>query len=313
MAPIAFGWRKDKRDERDFLHAPFRVVPDCYDLSAYLADVRDQGNLGSCTGFGIGGNLTGTAKQLNAYTEWFSPVWIYNGARVIEGSLPYDDGAEPRDCLDFLLKNGCLLEHFRPYKDTLDKTDPKTWGLGPEAAKWTLLTYVRITDGADNICSAIADGHFVSIGAPWYESWMDIGSDGVLPAQYGFVAGGHETFLYGYDKVKQVFYGQNSWGTSWGKGGRYVMPFSAIAAFETGDGYDAHYVTASWGVPPPPPEPPPIPPVPPVPPTPTPTPSPCALKLMYRVLTGQKQLKVEETTNSGKTWRQVGPVIILPK
>ena len=253
---LVSGWKKDKRDNRDFLHAPVKIVPDIFSLVEFLPDVRNQGNLGSCVGFGVSGNLSGTAKQRAVFSEWFSPVWVYNGARLIEGTLQSDDGAYPRDAFDFLLKNGCLLEHFRPYKDTLDKTDPTGWACAPEAKKWPEASYIRVTDGADYICSAIADGHFVSIGAPWYDAWCEIGSDGVLPADYGLVAGGHETFLYGYDRMKGVFYGQNSWGPDWGFHGRYVMPFSAIAAFKRDDGYDAHYVNVEWAAGPTPPDPP---------------------------------------------------------
>jgi hypothetical protein len=300
MTP-SFGWRKDKFDSRDKLHAPFlKEIPDAVSLAQFCPPVRDQGQLGSCVGFGVGGNISGVAKQCGVFSEWFSPTWVYNGARLIEGSLSEDAGAEPRDALDFLVKNGCLLEHFRPYSDTLDISDPTGWTVASNAKEWPLLSYVRVTDGVPNICDAIAQGYLVSLGASWYESWGEPGSSGVLPEDYSSVAGGHETFLFGYDATKSVFYGQNSWGSSWGKAGTYVMPFSAIEAFKTDGGYDAHYVKVNWSTTPPPP-----------PPPPTPTPGPCAVKLMYRKLLGQKQLKVEESTNGGKTWRQVGEILNL--
>jgi len=262
------GWKKDKRDERDHLHKPTRKVsllPDFFSLELYLPTVRDQGNLGSCTGFGIGGNLTGVAKKQEAFSEWFSPTWIYNGGRKLAGDLPYDTGCYPRDNFEFLREWSCLLEHFRPYKDTLDKTDPTSWlfdgvSVIPEAAKRPLISYTRITDGVDNICDALAAGNFVSIGSPWYESWMDTDSQGRLEENYDNVVGGHETLLYGYDRIGKFFYGQNSWGTSWGNRGRFLMPFSAIEAFKASDGYDAHYVTVEWRNPvPPPPDPDPVP------------------------------------------------------
>ena len=306
------GWCKDKVDERDRIHVTAKVVPDVVDLSANLPDVRDQGNLGSCTGFGIGGNLTGTAiqsgvyatmnvkearalrakieseelsadgavnfNQENEYTaavtpEWFSPKWIYNGGRLLEGSLDEDSGCEPRDNLEFVRKYGCLLEHFAPYVDKLDTTDPTKWSSAPEALKWPIVSYTRLVDGVDGVCSGLASGSFVSIGSPWYESWMDTDGEGTLEERYDWVAGGHETFLYGYDKTTGFFMGQNSWGSSWGLGGRYKMPFSAINAFKQDGGYDAHLVTVDWsGVEPPPPPP--------------PNPKPCSMRLMYRILTG---------------------------
>jgi hypothetical protein len=242
-----FAWKKDPRDERDYLRgkAVF-YLPNRVDLSDILPSVRDQGNLGSCTGFGIGGNLTGCALQQEAIDEWFSPTWIYNGARLLEDSLPYDDGAYPRDCLEFIREHGCLLEHFRPYKDTLDKTSPLTWGLNDDAAKWPIVEYARCVDGVEGIKSALVGGHLVSIGAPWYYSWMDTDSDGVVDDDYSSMAGGHEFLCYGYDDTKQLLYCQNSWGTSWGVGGRFAIPYSAIAAWKLDGGYDAHLIIVDW-------------------------------------------------------------------
>jgi hypothetical protein len=242
------GWQKDKFDKRDFTHMMAAVVPDVFILPN-VPPVRDQGNVGSCVGFGIGAKLTSLAQKLGVYTEWFSPTWIYNGARYIAGDLKYDDGAYPKDALDWLRTKGCLLEHFWPYNpNALDPTSPPS-KYNTEAAKFPLLTYYRIDTGTDGICSAISQGYPVSIGTPWFDKWMDIGSTGVLPAvtKSDYVAGGHETCLYGYDKVKKVFYGINSWGDTWGKKGTYIMPFSAFAIFNYQGGYDAHYVDVKWG------------------------------------------------------------------
>ncbi len=260
------GWKKDKFDHRDFKHkitAP-EQVPD-NDMLDKLPAVRQQGNLGSCVGFGIGGNLTACAMQAKVDTEWFSPTWIYNWARAVEGTLSYDEGCEPRDALDMLLKYGCLKEHFWPYNgNKLDKKSPPS-SLWPEAAKWPIKAYYRADTGTDGICSALASGlntpTRVSIGIPWPEKWMD-SSNGVLPTikESDYVAGGHEVWLYGYDKKAQRFYGMNSWGTTeWGNKGLFTMPFQAFEIFKTWGGYDAHYVEMAWGTPNPQPEPTPIP------------------------------------------------------
>lgn len=235
------------RRARPSARATVVKLPEKIDLSAYLPAVRDQGNLGSCTGFGIGGNLTGCAKQQAVYSEWFSPTWIYNGGRLLEGCLGYDDGAFPRDCLEFLRSNGSLLEHFRPYRDTLDKTDPLTWGFLAEAAKWPVVHYARLVDGVDGILAALAAGHLVSLGSPWFGSWMETDAAGTLPADYSVNAGGHEYLCYGYDATLKLLYCQNSWGKAWGDHGRFAVPFSAIEAWKRDGGYDAHIVLVNWG------------------------------------------------------------------
>ena len=233
------GCKKDKFDKRDYMHV-VRIpkLPDIVDLSGYLPEVRDQGNVGSCVGFGIGSNITAWAKKQKVFSEWFSPTWIYNGARFIEGTLREDSGAYPRDALDWLITKGCLLDHFWPYdSNKLDPTSPPS-KFDLEAAKFPMLSYWRITGGTSGICDALAQGNFVSLGSPWYESWMDIRIDGILPnvGRYDSPAGGHETCLYGYDLIKKIFYGMNSWGTSWGKKGHFLIPFQAFNYFNAWGG-----------------------------------------------------------------------------
>ncbi len=276
------GWKKDRYDKRDWIH-PYRVaaVPDVFvDLTEYRPTVRDQGNEGSCVGHGIGGPLTGLLSKLGLVVTWFSPRWIYNGARYIEGELKYDEGCWPKDALDWLITKGGLPDPIWPYvagKDTFTSPPSK---YDSDAAKWPLASYsdvpqlgvgyYRVTNGADGICEAIAAGNFVSIGIPWPNSWMD-SKDGVLSTikASSAIAGGHEVFLYGYDKIKGIFYGQNSWGTSqWSYSGKVVpkgcftMPFSVFEIFKQIGGYDAHYIKVNWGATPPP-----------VPPGPTPVPT----------------------------------------
>ncbi len=246
-----FGWKKDKFDERDYIFKPKVIkLPDKVSLEGYCPSVRDQGNLGSCTGFGIGGNLTGISKRLGMYTEWFSPVWIYNGGRLYGGTLGRDSGAYPRDCLEFLVDNGSLLEHFHPYSDKLDVTDPTKWACAPEAKKYPVISYTRIIGDETSVCQALAEGHLVSLGCPWFYSWMNTDSKGNLPEDYTSVAGGHETLLYGYDLIDKVFYGQNSWGKEWGNNGKFTIPFSAWREFRKWGGWDAHTISVNWSEPP---------------------------------------------------------------
>jgi hypothetical protein len=295
--PGGFGWLKDPYDHRDFIHKPKLIkIPDNVNWGGYLPDVRDQGYIGSCVGFGIGANLSAWAKKLGIFIEWFSPTWIYNGARFIEGTLPYDDGCWPRDALDWLVRKGGLLEHFWPYDPySLDTTSPPS-KFDPEAAKYPLSEYVtvegglgyyRVTGGADGIMSALADGYFVSIGTPWFWDWTDTDLEGNLPVitEKSEVAGGHETILYGYDKNKKRFLGMNSWGDGWGNYGMYTMPFSSFDVFNKLGGYDAHYIKVDWAEVPPEPEPPE-----PVPPEPTP---------------GQIRIRLQWTLDGGASWMNI--------
>jgi hypothetical protein len=249
------GWIKDKFDNRDYLHRAALVrFPNAVDLSRLLPEVRYQGAVSSCTGFGIGANVGAVAKSLHVFTEWYSPTWIYNGARFIEGTLTSDIGAYPKDCFDWLLKMGCLLEHFWPYDpDKADISAPSSERQA-QALKYPEFAYFRCVDGVNGIMSALADseasvlsggpGWLVSIGSPWFDKWMNVEPSGILSnvSAADHVAGGHETILAGYDQEKGLFFGQNSWGIGWGASGRFYLPFQAIDVFKQLGGYDAHYL-----------------------------------------------------------------------
>lgn len=244
------GWSKDIFSNKDYLYKAVlkTEIPDIVSLKKYMPPVRNQGNIGSCVGHGIGANLGARAKQANIYVEPFSPTWIYNGARYIEGTLNQDVGCRPRNALDWLNKQGCLLEHYWPYNPLiLDKSSPPS-KFNEEAKKHPLIAYHRVVGGVDGVCEALADGQCVSIGNPWFDKWLTV-KNGVLPdvTKSDDVIGGHETTIWGCNKNKKVFYGQNSWGLTWGDKGHYTMPFSALDTFKSLGGYDAHVISPIIG------------------------------------------------------------------
>jgi len=245
-----FGWLKDEFDPRDYYYRvpPIIKIPDFVDLSALLPNIRDQGQEGSCVGFGVGINLTMHAKAQNVFSEWFGPRWIYNGARELEGRLG-EEGAYPRDAFEFLRKYGCLLESFWRYFALVDSDRPASaHPNAPKAKDYPIISYSRVVDGLDGICGALAAGNPVSIGMPWYKSWLYVGSNGLLPVPEANeeIAGGHEVCFYGYDVETARLFVANSWGIYWGDRGKCYMPFKAIDRAKKDGGYDAHVVKADW-------------------------------------------------------------------
>lgn len=257
---LLVGWKKDPYDKRDLIRPIRRAgLPEKVDLLSLMPQVRDQGQVGSCVGFGVGANLYAQALIDGLEPgEWFSPTWIYNGARFLEGTLMNDVGCYPRSALKWLGDKGALLEHLWPYNpNRLDTRTPPS-DLNPEAARWPVLSYTRVVGGAAGIASALAEGKPVSVGTPWYDKWMFTGPDGKLAAitEQDHPAGGHETVIYGYDALEQVFLFQNSWGTDWAKAGRAKMPMQAFSIFTAHGGYDAYTIDVNWdGTQPPPPKP----------------------------------------------------------
>jgi len=131
MVERKFGWKKDRRDERDYLYRVVkpRVLPDKVDLSQYCPPIADQGNEGSCVGHGVGGAVTAPVRQQTSdaiLAQWRSKRWIYNGARALENRLN-EEGAEPRDACDYMKDYGILDEADLPYV----ASDPKQIDLDP--------------------------------------------------------------------------------------------------------------------------------------------------------------------------------------
>lgn len=239
------GWVKDRFDDRDYLHrVGVAVISKSVILTEFLPEVRNQGSNNACVGFGIGANLCSVAKKMGIFSEWYSPLWIWAGARYIEGTLSQNVGVSPKDALDWLVKSGCLLEHYWPYdQDIFDMSAPSSERMAL-ASVYDDFSYFRVTGGVTGICSALAEKHLVSLGAPWFNKWFTAPA-GVLaiPSKDDFSGGGHETCLYGYDQDKAVFYGINSYGKDWGDLGLFTMPFESLDVFKALGGYDAQYIT----------------------------------------------------------------------
>lgn len=51
---VQFGWIKDKWNDRAVYHLPKVALQLWVDYANYLPSVRDQMDVGACTGFGIG-------------------------------------------------------------------------------------------------------------------------------------------------------------------------------------------------------------------------------------------------------------------
>jgi C1A family cysteine protease len=75
----------------------------------------------------------------------------------------------------------------------------------------------------------------LATGAPFvfafsvYESFEDqrVASTGQVPMPIGSerVIGGHAAVAVGYDDAEQAFIVRNSWGSHWGDGGHFTLPY----------------------------------------------------------------------------------------
>jgi C1A family cysteine protease len=96
-----------------------------------------------------------------------------------------------------------------------------------EAAKHKVLRAYFLTS-LDWILAALTLGFPVALGIDVYDSFEEVGSNGMVPypgAKEKF-QGGHAICVWGHDSERGLFLCRNSWGTDWGDGGNFYLPFS---------------------------------------------------------------------------------------
>src|SRR5205085_3696722 len=120
-------WLPDKPDQRDYKYSDPRFgvfsaapTPDVVNLSSRESPIRDQGRLGSCTGFSLAGQAEFVwSIHPPGYQYVFSPQFVYWNEREEENTINQDSGAFIRDGIKVLASEGVCFEKTWPYKDTM--------------------------------------------------------------------------------------------------------------------------------------------------------------------------------------------------
>lgn len=253
------GWRPslpDYRDEgyqfsralRHELLAPAALPPSAKPQRRELdrLPVLDQGQSGSCTGFG-----TALLDAVERNVSLRSPLFIYYEARRLIGETDVDNGAYGRDAVKVCATLGAPRESFWPselsgagvpirlFDDPADKADR-------DAAKRRAFSYHPLGNGQE-FRSCMAGGHPFALGITCYSNLFSPAVDrfGIVPMPSGYDEGGHWLCFIGYDDEfrssewaqearngglpdsaipEWVYEFQNSWSDQWGRNGRGVIP-----------------------------------------------------------------------------------------
>lgn len=228
------GWRPDLPDQRDFmLSLPTKRLPKIVSLEEGFGDfgVYDQGNLGSCTANAIAGaimHLQIKHKKTDKSFTLPSRLFIYYGEREIEGSIDSDAGAELRDGLKVVAKQGYPQESLWPYKISTFTTKPDA-SVYKEAKKDHIQRYYRVNQTVQAMRLCLAHGYPFVFGFSVYTSFFDNNSGEVQsPSISDGLEGGHAVLATGYnDNTKRINF-RNSWGKDWGKNGSGTIPYSYL-------------------------------------------------------------------------------------
>lgn len=236
----------DPRLGRHVNHDPrsraYAVAPTATTLSAVrhsaFIDVLDQGQLGSCTGnAGVGAAYRAPFAKLAQVWPLYQPdedgaVALYSAATKADAYAgtypPTDTGSDGLSVAKALKAAGIISGYLHAF--TL------------QSALLQLMATPLIT------------------GITWYNSMFSPGSDGLLTFdETTGVAGGHELCVDEYVPATvghgALVGGPNSWGTSWGDGGRWYLNVNDWGDLLADDGDVTAFVPATQPAPTPTPAP----------------------------------------------------------
>lgn len=251
-----YGALPSKPDSRDKIGIPPELkstapLPPKFSIETWQPPIKDQGQEGSCTAHGSSSYREFLFRKYYQYEKSkaqfpdpnavvLSPAFIYYIERQVEGTLADGDcGAQVRTSMLVIDQYGAPLLSQEPYSDTDFSTAPT-----PEQIQEALLfkggPFHRLT-GVYDIKTCILSGYPIVIGFNVYDSFEgdQIAKDGLMPmpdTSTEQIVGGHEVLGgLAYDDSVQcpgasvgAVLMQNSWGTSWGIGGRFWMPYDYL-------------------------------------------------------------------------------------
>jgi C1A family cysteine protease len=221
-----YTWKPDLPDHRDHLYAAApAALPAHVDLQPKCPPVFDQGQLGSCTANALAGAVAFVHPGLLG-----SRLFVYYNERSIEGTVAQDAGAQIRDGVKSLAKQGICQETEWPYVVSRFKRKPAARCYA-DAKPHAISEYQRLTT-LDDMLHCLAGGYPFVFGFTVFDAFESdaVAKTGVLnmPTRGERNLGGHAVAAVGYDLAGKRFKVRNSWGGQWGQQGYFTMPFEYL-------------------------------------------------------------------------------------
>ncbi len=232
-----------------------------YQGQSQMIPIRDQGQIGSCTGMAWARMRAAAAAKYHIdqnerpdLGDDISPRFIYDLERSMTGNYPNDTGANMRDGGDVLNKYGVCPERYLPYTGKANN-GPITTEITPQA--YAAALYYGVTTyytlAAANSGQALINSLLGCLDTGWcaviailvppsYE--QNVASSGPnagkvpMPGRGEQVLGGHALTVCGYYFDNSAAGGiyfvlAGSWATTYGDGGYSYLP---AAYFTTSSG-----------------------------------------------------------------------------
>ncbi len=219
-------------DQNRYLSIPLAIVPlqgqlqSEVDLSAKFPPIGNQGQQGSCVGWATS-NLKAYQENVsnNVSTFKFSPAYIYNQIKLCSDNCLC--GSYVTDAINVLTSQGCALETFYPYDQSICSNSITTV-IRQNAANYPCISYQRCNGQDPNeLKSHLASGYPILIGIRVDDAFQAY-RGGIFSNWNSINEGGHAMVVVGYSEAKKAFKICNSWGTSWGENGYIWISYAAF-------------------------------------------------------------------------------------
>jgi hypothetical protein len=204
----------DVPDIRDRMYEPALVRLEKHKDPPSKLYVMDQGKEGACTGFALAAVVNNLLAQQGDSKTRVSPHMLYEMARRYD-EWPGEkySGSSLRGALRGWYNSGvCRLASWaNPQESDL------TLERAREARCVALGAYYRLGANLPDFHAALMEAGVIYVSAAVHEGWQrpDPDDPKIMPNEG--TAGLHAFAIVGYDQ--EGFWVQNSWGSSWGKGG----------------------------------------------------------------------------------------------
>lgn len=206
----------------------------------------DQLGSGSCTGQALAKAKTLLEHLQNNSAYQFSPWWAWMNRPNNLSFLLETEGTSLKDAAEKLVEDGIVfLSQYdlnpdnKPnriaYKDHKKKFLEEIRPQFLDVAKGYKADRYLFPSNTVEVKKAIKQLGCVCIAAPVYASFYKVKTDGVIPIpneKKEHFMGYHAMIIYGWDDEKRVWFGDNSYGSDWGRKGFFTMPYDyPIAEF----------------------------------------------------------------------------------
>ena len=223
----AFGAIESKIDVRDYqvacAAAPNVELPEVFELN--MRAVKNQLAVSSC----VAHALAAVVEYFNLMQEktdtTMSTEFIY-GNRI--NHTYTDQGMVIRDALENLRKYGTCPNSSMPgnieVPEAIRRFNQNALGVIPVAYPNRITNYCSLSKKNDMKLWLMTKGPIV-FSIKWYENyWLTVNNE-LHFDEKSEPSGCHCMVIYGWNKEGWLF--QNSWGNTWGDGGRAVYPYDA--------------------------------------------------------------------------------------